>query len=145
MEAGCVDTHLGRCVPGNPTFVEQNMTGGGSMIAANYIYGVAKPDGLTLGVVSPAMYVEQVTGKKEVQYDWFKFSYIGSPAMPADRLKMLRDGFNKMIADPELLADAKKRGLDATPASGEDLEAMIKDAGVPSAEIIRQFKPLLEN
>jgi len=72
-------SHLPKFVPGNPTFVVQNMTGGGSIIGANYVYGVAKPDGLTLGVVSPAMYIEQVTGKKEVQYDWIKFSYIGSP------------------------------------------------------------------
>ena len=37
-----------------------------------------------------------------------------------------------VIADPELLAEAKKKGLDVTPARGEDLEALIKDAGVPS-------------
>jgi hypothetical protein len=74
-----IANHLGRFVPGNPMFVVQNMTGGGSKVAANNVYGVAKPDGLTLGVVSPAMYIEQVIGKKEVQYDWFKFSFIGSP------------------------------------------------------------------
>ncbi len=67
--ARVIASHLGRFSPGNPTFVVQNMTGGGSMVAANYVYSVAKPDGLTLGVVSPAMYIEQVTGKKEVQYD----------------------------------------------------------------------------
>ena len=269
------------------------------MVAANYIYGVAKPDGLTLGVVSPAMYIEQVTGKKEVQYDWFKFSFIGSPektdrifymradmgiktledmrtvaetprcgstgigsaayyfprllqdtfglklmivpgypgaadvnlaiekgevhcfsgtvqayfgseplrtwsktgfarvlvqggakrdprmatvptlwelmdkhktneiyrrlakillipdemgrpffgppGMPNDRLKLLRDGFNKMMNDPELIAEAKKKGLDAAPLTGEELEALIKEAGVPSADIIQRLKPLMEN
>ena len=47
--ARVIASHLGRFVPGNPTFVVQNMTGGGSMVAANYIYSVAKPDGLTLG------------------------------------------------------------------------------------------------
>ena len=50
-----------------------------------------------------------------------------------------------MMVDPELLADARKKGLDVTPASGEDLEALIKDAGVPSQEIIQRLKPLLEN
>jgi len=297
--ARVIASHLGRFVPGNPTFVVQNMTGGGSMVAANYVYGVAKPDGLTLGVVSPAMYIEQVTGKKEVQYDWFKFSFVGSPektdrifymradlgiknledmrtvaetprcgstgigsaafyfprllqdafglklaivpgypgaadvnlaiekgevhcfsgtvqayfgseplrtwsktgfarvlvqggakrdgrmagvptlwelmdkhktseiyrrlakillipddmgrplfgppGMPPDRLKILRDGFNKMMTDPELLAEAKKKGLDVTPLSGEELDALIKEAGVPSAEIIQRLKPLMEN
>jgi tripartite-type tricarboxylate transporter receptor subunit TctC len=297
--ARLIASHLGRFVPGNPTIVVQNMTGGGSMIAANYVYSVAKPDGLTLGVVSPAMYIEQVTGKKEVQYDWFKFSYIGSPektdrifylradmgiktledlraaaetpkcgstgigsaayyfprllqdsfglklsivagypgavdvnlaiekgevhcfsgtvqvffgsepartwaksgfvrvlvqggikrdprmanvptlwelmdrnksneiyrrlakillipddmgrplfgppGMAPDRLKMLRDGFNKMMADPELLAEAKKKSLDVTPLSGEELEALIKDVGVPPADIVQRLKPLMEN
>jgi hypothetical protein len=69
----------------------------------------------------------------------------GPPGMPADRLKMLRDGFNKMMSDPELLADAKKKGLDVTPASGEELEAMIKDAGVPPPDVIQRLKPLMEN
>ena len=63
--------HLGKYVSGNPSFVVQNMTGGGSMIAANYIYGVAKPDGLTLGVVSPGLYIQQLSGQKEIKFDWF--------------------------------------------------------------------------
>jgi hypothetical protein len=67
------------------------------------------------------------------------------PGLPADRLKVLRDGFNKMMADPELIAEAKKKGLDIMPASGEDLEALIKDAGVPAQETIQKLKPLLEN
>jgi tripartite-type tricarboxylate transporter receptor subunit TctC len=45
--------HLTKYVPGGPSFVVQNMTGGGSMIAANYVYNVAKPDGLTFGLVTP--------------------------------------------------------------------------------------------
>ena len=48
------------------------MTGGGWMIAANHMYSVAKPDGLTLGIVSPGIYMEQLAGQKEVQYDWLK-------------------------------------------------------------------------
>ena len=71
--------HMGKYVAGNPTFVVQNMTGGGSMIAANYVYNVAKPDGLTFGLVTPALYIEQLMGRKEAQFDWPKYSYVGSP------------------------------------------------------------------
>ena len=42
--------HMGKHLPGNPTPIVQNMTGGGSLIAANYIYKRAKPDGLTVGI-----------------------------------------------------------------------------------------------
>src|SRR5215472_15600708 len=38
--------HMGKYVPGNPVFVVDNMAGAGSMISANYVYKVAKPDGL---------------------------------------------------------------------------------------------------
>ena len=69
----------------------------------------------------------------------------GPPGMPADRVKLLRDGFNKMMNDPELLADAKKKGLDVAPLSGEDVEALIKEAGVPSPDLIQRLKPLMEN
>src|SRR5262245_57567519 len=65
--------HLSKHVPGSPSFVVQNMTGGGSMVAANHVYTVAKPDGLTFGLVTPALYIEQLAGRNEVQHDWLSF------------------------------------------------------------------------
>jgi tripartite-type tricarboxylate transporter receptor subunit TctC len=41
--------HMGKHIPGKPTVVVENMTGAGSLTAANYIYGQAKPDDLTIG------------------------------------------------------------------------------------------------
>jgi tripartite-type tricarboxylate transporter receptor subunit TctC len=71
--------HLGRNIPGNPDIVVQNMGGAGGVIAANYVYNVAKPDALTLGFVNPAIYIDQLLGSKEVKFDWRNFSWIGSP------------------------------------------------------------------
>lgn len=102
--------YLGKYIPGHPTFVVQNMTGGGSMIAANYVYSVAKPDGLTLGVVSPAMYIDQISGKKEVKFDWFKFGYIGSPEK-TDRIFYIRsDSGVKALEDMRGIAEPAKCG-----------------------------------
>ncbi|MEK7334352.1 MAG: tripartite tricarboxylate transporter substrate-binding protein, partial [Candidatus Binatota bacterium] len=81
--------HMGKYIPGNPRFIVQNMPGAGSMIAANYVYTVATPDGLTLGSVQAALYLEQLTGRKEVQFDWAKFAWIGNPE-PVDRLLYMR-------------------------------------------------------
>ena len=81
--ARLIAPHWSKYIPGSPTFVVQNMTGGGSMIAANHVYNVAKPDGLTLGFVSPGIYIEQLAGRKEVQHDWLKFSHVGSPESTA--------------------------------------------------------------
>src|SRR5919197_5732463 len=46
---------MGKYIPGNPDFVVQNMPGAGSMIAANYVYNIAKADGLTLGSIGGAL------------------------------------------------------------------------------------------
>jgi tripartite-type tricarboxylate transporter receptor subunit TctC len=70
---------MGPHIPGKPNIILQNMPGAGSMTAANYIYGVAKPDGLTLGFVTPGLYFNQLTGMKEAKFDWAKFAWIGSP------------------------------------------------------------------
>jgi tripartite-type tricarboxylate transporter receptor subunit TctC len=71
--------HMSKYIPGNPDFIVQNMTGGGTMAAANYIYVVAKADGLTFGLINPGLYFDQLLGKKEVKFQWEKFSWIGSP------------------------------------------------------------------
>src|SRR4030095_13988697 len=41
--------HLSKHILERPAIVVENMTGGGSLIAANHVYKVAKPDGLTIG------------------------------------------------------------------------------------------------
>ena len=101
---------MSKHVPGNPSFVVQNMTGGGSMVAANYIYNVAKPDGLTFGVVTPGLYIEQLAGRKEVQFDWGKFSWIGSPER-TDRIFYIRaDTPYKILEDLRKAAEPPKCG-----------------------------------
>ena len=69
---------LGKQIPGNPDFFVQNMPGAGGMIAANQLYNLTKPDGLTLATVGGALFMAQLTGRKEVQFDWPKFSWIMS-------------------------------------------------------------------
>ena len=56
---------MGKHIPGNPNIMVQNMPGASSMIAANYVYNVVKPDGLTLGSTLPSLYFDQLLGRKE--------------------------------------------------------------------------------
>src|SRR5262249_59436797 len=46
--ARTIGRYMGRHIPGNPTIIIENMPGAGSLIAANHVYKVAKPDGLTM-------------------------------------------------------------------------------------------------
>jgi tripartite-type tricarboxylate transporter receptor subunit TctC len=70
--------HLGNHIPGKPTVIVQNMTGAGSLIAANYLYKKAEPDGLTIGSFGGGLVTEQALGLKGIQFDARKFEWIGS-------------------------------------------------------------------
>jgi len=72
--------HLGKHIPGNPAVVVENMTGAGSIIAANYLYKVAKPDGLTIGHYLGGIALQQLLGKSGIEFNALNFKYIGVPA-----------------------------------------------------------------
>jgi len=76
--ARLVGRYLGQHIPGNPTVVVQNMPGASGIIAANFLYGVAKRDGLTIAALGRGNYLEQMVGMQEVRFDFRKFSWIGS-------------------------------------------------------------------
>ncbi|HEV8344312.1 MAG TPA: tripartite tricarboxylate transporter substrate binding protein [Candidatus Binatia bacterium] len=76
--ARIVARHMPKYIPGNPEIIVQNMPGAGSVIAANYVYTVAKPDGLTLVMPHNNFYLNQLSGDKEVRYDLGKFQWIGN-------------------------------------------------------------------
>ena len=66
-------------VAGNPPVMVQNMAGAGGIIGANYVYEIAKPDGLTIGVFS-GMYLPQILGGSGVRYDLNKMPIIAGAA-----------------------------------------------------------------
>jgi tripartite-type tricarboxylate transporter receptor subunit TctC len=70
--------HLGKHIPGNPGIVVQNMPGGGSLRAANFLYNAAPKDGSTIGVFSRGMAMEPLIGASNTNYDSRKFTWIGS-------------------------------------------------------------------
>jgi tripartite-type tricarboxylate transporter receptor subunit TctC len=72
--------HMGKYIPGNPVFVVENMAGAGFLISANYMYKVAKPDGLTIGHFSGGLFLQQLLGKPGIEFDATKFGFIGVPA-----------------------------------------------------------------
>jgi tripartite-type tricarboxylate transporter receptor subunit TctC len=70
--------HMPRHIPGNPNMIVQNMPGAGGLTATNYLYGLTKSDGLTLGMFQAHRYMQQLTGAEEVKFDLRKFNWIGT-------------------------------------------------------------------
>jgi tripartite-type tricarboxylate transporter receptor subunit TctC len=71
--------HMGKHIPGSPAVVVDNMTGAGSLIAANHVFKVAKPDGLTIGHFIGGLFLGQVLGQPGIEFDARKFEFIGAP------------------------------------------------------------------
>jgi tripartite-type tricarboxylate transporter receptor subunit TctC len=72
--------HMRKYLPGNPTITVENMPGAGSLIAANYLYKAASPDGLTIGNFIGSVLMGQVLGQKGIEFDARRFEFIGAPA-----------------------------------------------------------------
>jgi tripartite-type tricarboxylate transporter receptor subunit TctC len=77
--ARAITRHMSKHIPGQPAIVVENMTGAGSLIAANHVYKVAKPDGLTIGHFIGGLFLGQVLGQAGVEFDARKFEFIGAP------------------------------------------------------------------
>jgi tripartite-type tricarboxylate transporter receptor subunit TctC len=71
--------HIGKHIPGNPTVVVENVTGAGSLIAANSVYKAAKPDGLTIANFIGNLIPQQLFGGSGIEFDARKFEWIGVP------------------------------------------------------------------
>ncbi len=71
--------HLAKHIPGGPSVIVENMAGAGSLIAANYMYKVAKPDGLTIGNFHGYQILNQVIEQQGIEFDARRFEWIGVP------------------------------------------------------------------
>lgn len=76
--ARILSRYLPKYIPGKPNIIVQNMEGGAGIINANYVYNIAKPDGLTIGALQRGITVGQLTGEEGIRFDFRKFSWIGS-------------------------------------------------------------------
>ena len=120
--------HMGKHIPGNPGFIVQNMPGAGSMIAANNIYNVAKPDGLTMGAIGPSLYLDQLIGKKEVQFDWAKFGWVGSTENTPWLFYMNSNTPYKSIDDVRKAKEAPKCSATSSGTSGHFIPKLFEEA-----------------
>ncbi|MEI9476727.1 MAG: tripartite tricarboxylate transporter substrate-binding protein [Deltaproteobacteria bacterium] len=70
--------HMKNYIPGKPAIIVENMTGAGSLIAANHMGRAAKPDGLTMGQFNGGLFFGQLLEQPGIQFDARKFIYVGA-------------------------------------------------------------------
>jgi len=80
-EMRLVGRFLGKFIPGEPNILPMNMQGAGGIILGNYLYSLAKPDGLTLGMPGRSGFtLAPIISAADTKYDLRRFTWIGSSA-----------------------------------------------------------------
>src|SRR6266496_1438823 len=119
--------HLPDHLPGKPTVIVQNMPGGNSIIAANHMYNVAKPDGLTIGTFNRNLPIAQLTRVQGVKYDMTKFAWIGSAANEATILAIRYDLPYKNFDELRKAKEPVVIGSTGPGANTHDFPLLLKD------------------
>lgn len=120
--------HMSKHIAGHPEFAIQNMPGAGSLIAANHLYNLAKADGQTLGMVATALYFDQLVGRKEAQFDWSKFSWIGSPTRNEEMLYVRSDSPYKSLDDIRKAPEPPRCGATGAGSTSHYFPKFVEDA-----------------
>jgi tripartite-type tricarboxylate transporter receptor subunit TctC len=132
--------HMPKYIPGNPNIIVQNMAGAASMIAANFVYNVATPDGLTIGAIFPALYFDQVVQRPEVKFDWSKFGWIGSPVTSNHLLYMRADSPYKTIHDVVKSSTVPKCGATGTSSTAYYVPKLLEQVIGSKFEIVLGYQ-----
>ncbi len=128
LYARLVAQFLGKHWPGEPTIVPQNMPGGSSLVATNYVYNTAKADGLTLGALQGGVFFDQILARDTVKFDWAKFTWIGSPERLEAQLYMRADSPYKTLEDIRRAVEPPRCGGAGTGATGYFVPKILEEA-----------------
>ena len=138
--ARLIARHLGKHIPGGPTVVVENMTGAGGLIAVNYLYNRAEPDGLTIGNWNGALSLQQYMGLKGIEFDAPRFEWIGSAVRPTPICIVARSSGVTSLQEWLKAKKPVKLGGMAPGTSISDDARILKEAlGVPT-QLVEGYK-----
>jgi tripartite-type tricarboxylate transporter receptor subunit TctC len=140
LYARAMALYMGKYLPGNPNMIVQNMPGAGHMIAANHVYNIAKPDGLTMGAINAGLYFEQLIGRAEVRFDWTKFNWIGNATKSPQVLYMRADSPFKTIEDVRSAKEPPKCGTTGLSNMGYFVPKLLEETVSAKFNVISGYQ-----
>jgi tripartite-type tricarboxylate transporter receptor subunit TctC len=144
-EMRLVGQFFGKHIPGEPTIVPRNMPGAGGMILGNHLFGVARPDGLTLGMPGRSGFVlAPLISAADTKYDLQRFTWIGSSASSNFVLFMRRQSNIRTFDD---LRNARRQiiiaGSGSTTANSVMPEVLAKYENLP-IKVVRGYPGIID-
>lgn len=115
--ARLVAHHMPDHIPGHPTFIAQNMPGGGELTAANYIANTAPQDGTVIGAVVRTALFQPLYGNKAAKFDPLKINWLGSANQDVGLFVVWHTAPVKTVDDlfkKELVVGVNTAGSDTT-------------------------------
>src|SRR5690348_9257466 len=106
--------HMGKYIPGNPTFVIQNVPGASGLKGTNYIYAQVPRDGSVIGNTYNTMTLEPLIGGHGANFDVFKLNWLGSMGKQPVTCFVWNTSKTRTIED----AERRVTTLGATGATG---------------------------
>lgn len=125
--ARLVAGYLPKYLPGNPKVVIQNIPGANSISAANHLYHVAKPDGLTIGTFNRNLTFAQLIKVEGVKFDLTKFAWIGSAASETTVLTIRSDLPYKTFEDLRKANRAIVVGASGPGSTSHDFPQLLEE------------------
>jgi tripartite-type tricarboxylate transporter receptor subunit TctC len=131
--------HISRYIPGSPATVVENMEGAGGLIAANYLYKRAVPDGQTIAVFNNSNIVQKGLGDPRINIDFRKLGWIGAPSVGAPMCMIM--GFTGLKTLDDVLKSTKplKMGANRAGSTGHDLPLILNQALGTRFEVISGY------
>jgi hypothetical protein len=127
--------YMGAHIPGHPKIVPQNMPGAGGLVAANYLYSQAPPDGLTFGEMQNTITLNQLIGSPGARFDVSRFKWIGS--MSTTPTICLLSGKAKTLTTEDLFHDPVTIGADV--GSATMIPHLLNDLGGTRFNIVEGY------
>lgn len=128
--------HLPRFIPGKPVVLVQNMPGASGMIAANHLYNMAKPDGLTIGTFDRYLTLQQLMKSEGVRFDLTKYSWVGSAAVEAAVLTIRGDLPYRTVDDLKKVREPIFIGNTGAIDAGLQFAPILKDILGPNVKFV---------
>jgi tripartite-type tricarboxylate transporter receptor subunit TctC len=138
--ARAIARHMGKHIPGNPSFVVDNMEGAGSLIAANYTYNKADRDGTFIGVWNSAYVLFQALGDRAVRLDARKLNWIGAPVKGSPACNIM--GFTGLKTMDDVVKSGKELKMGSTRAGStyNDLPLILNQTVGTKFNVINGYK-----
>ncbi|MBI2361735.1 MAG: hypothetical protein HYV04_22960 [Deltaproteobacteria bacterium] len=133
LHSRILSRHMGKHIPGNPTVIIQNMPGAGTLVAANNVYKVSTPDGLTVGAFNGGVFLQEVLAiNPGIEFEGRKWIGLGVTLQGDDVLLLRKETGIKSLEELMRAKTPVKIGASSPGSNLYDFPAILKEAlGLP--------------